>query len=224
MRGRTGHGSVVDCPGYRFIAMRPEGSITHWLWEPKEGDQPAAQQELWNRYFGRLVALARTKLLRGMPRRAEDEEDVALSALDSFFRGARGGRFPDLRDRTQLWPLLVKITVRKALNQLKRQRAQKRGGKVRQASTQDHSGLDDDKEDIEQIVGQEPTPELAAQVAEQCNRLLDTLDNESLRSVACMKLQGYTNSEIAQELDVTARTVGRKLHRIRRQWSEDTQP
>ena len=190
--------------------MRSQGSVTHWISELKEGDHAAAQQELWNRYFSRLVALARAQL-RGLPRCVEDEEDVALSALDSFFRRVRRDRFPDLRDRTQLWPLLVKITARKSLNQLKRLRAKKRGGPI------------DDSEDIEQIVGHEPTPELTAEVAEQCHKLLDALDSDSLRWVARMKLEGYTNAEIAAKLDVAERTVGRKLHRIRRQWSEDGQ-
>ena len=191
--------------------MRFEGSVTHWISELKEGDQAVAQQELWNRYFSRLVALARAKL-RNAPRRVEDEEDVALSAMNSFFRGARRRRYPELCDRTQLWPLLVRITARKAVNQLKRHRAKKRGGGV------------DDSEDIEKIVGHEPTPELAAEVAEQCNRLLGALENNSLRKVARMKLEGYTNSEIAEELDVVERTVGRKLRHIRRLWSEDSEP
>ena len=89
-----------------------EGSVTRWLHELVAGDQAAAQ-ELWNRYFQRLVGLARSKL-RGAPRRAADEEDVALSAFDSFCRGAEQGRFPRLDDRDNLWRLLVVITERKA--------------------------------------------------------------------------------------------------------------
>ena len=61
------------------------------------GDRDGAQA-LWNVYFQRLVALARVRL-RGTPRRAADEEDVALSAFDSFFRGVERGRFPQLGDR-----------------------------------------------------------------------------------------------------------------------------
>jgi DNA-directed RNA polymerase specialized sigma24 family protein len=57
--------------------MRPEASVTQWLDRLKAGD-PDAAQKLWERYFGRLVGLARKKL-RAVPRRAADEEDVALS-------------------------------------------------------------------------------------------------------------------------------------------------
>jgi hypothetical protein len=66
--------------------MSSEGSVTQWLGQLQAGD-PAAVQPLWERYFQRLVGLARLKL-RGAPRRAADEEDVALSAFDSFCRNA----------------------------------------------------------------------------------------------------------------------------------------
>jgi DNA-directed RNA polymerase specialized sigma24 family protein len=73
---------------------------------------------------------------------------------------------------------------------------------------------------IEQVVGTEPTPEFAAQVAEQCERLLASLEDESLRAIARMKLEGFTNPEIAAKLGVVERTVERRLQRIRREWSE----
>src|SRR5207244_8710236 len=107
-----------------------EGSVTRWLHELVAGDQAAAQ-ELWNRYFQRLVGLARSKL-RGAPRRAADEEDVALSAFDSFCRGAEQGRFPRLDDRDNLWRLLLHITACKVSHLIDREFAAKRGGgKVR---------------------------------------------------------------------------------------------
>lgn len=71
-----------------------DGSVTRWIGDLKAGGQDAAQP-LWERYFDRLVHLARNKL-RARPRSAtvEDEEDAALSAFDSFCRGAAEGRFP----------------------------------------------------------------------------------------------------------------------------------
>ena len=93
-------------------AMSSEGSVTRWLGALRAGD-PAAAQQLWERYFHRLVGLARQRLC-GARRRAADEEDVALSAFDSFYRAAEAGRFPQLADRDGLWRLLVTITARKA--------------------------------------------------------------------------------------------------------------
>ena len=105
--------------------MEPEGSVTHWVETLKGGDRVAAQR-LWDAYFRRLVSLARSRL-RGVSRRVADEEDVALSAFDSFCRAAEGGRFPRLNDRDDLWQLLVVITVRKACDLAKHEGRIRRG-------------------------------------------------------------------------------------------------
>src|SRR5207244_594392 len=95
----------------------------HWLSLVKAGDLNAAQP-LWERYFPRLVGMARKKL-REAPRRAADEEDVALSAFDSFCRGAAQGRFPNLEDRNDLWRVLLLLTARKASHQIRDERSAK---------------------------------------------------------------------------------------------------
>jgi ECF sigma factor len=103
-----------------------EGSITVWIGRLRAGE-PMAAQPLWEAYFGRLVELARWKLA-GRLSAAADEEDVALSAFDSFCRRAGEGRFPDIEDRDDLWKLLIALTARKALNVIRREGQQKRGG------------------------------------------------------------------------------------------------
>src|SRR5438132_7343606 len=100
------------------MPMSSAGSTTQWIKQLKGGDA-AAIQKLWESYFPRLVGLARKKL-RNMPRHAADEEDVALSAIDSFVRNATQGRFPQLNDRDNLWLLLVTVTVRRALQLVRR--------------------------------------------------------------------------------------------------------
>jgi hypothetical protein len=80
--------------------MSSTGSVTCWITQLKAGQRQAVQP-LWQRYFGQLVIRAWQKL-RGLPRRAADEEDVALSAFDNFCRAAEEGRFPDLADRDDL--------------------------------------------------------------------------------------------------------------------------
>ena len=104
----------------------PHNSVTHWLGQLKAGD-PAAAGPLWERYFPKLVELARARLA-GFPRRAADEEDVALSAFDSFCRDAAAGRLPRLDDRDDLWRVLLLITSQKALDLVRHESAAKRGG------------------------------------------------------------------------------------------------
>jgi hypothetical protein len=97
------------------------GSVTCWLGNLKEGDLAAAQP-LWERYFTRLVGVARGKLQKMRRTSAgEDEEDAALSAFNSFCGGIARGRFPQLADRDDLWKLLVVITARKAIAQAQRE-------------------------------------------------------------------------------------------------------
>src|SRR5438874_10274152 len=150
--------------------MSAEGSITRWVTALKEGDTAAAQP-LWERYHRRLVALAREKL-RSARRRAADEEDVVQSAFHSFFQGMTRGRFPQLGDRDNLWRLLVVITARKALDQLAREQSKRRGGgTVAGASRISLEGPEQDKAALEQVIGEEPSPEFATQVAQQYQRL-----------------------------------------------------
>src|SRR3954451_23866563 len=97
--------------------MASDGSVSRLIDGLAVGDEAAVQQ-LWDRYFHRLVGLAR-KRLRDAPRRTADEEDVALSAFDSSCRNAEAGRFPDLADRDGLWRLLATFTLRKATRHLR---------------------------------------------------------------------------------------------------------
>ena len=197
--------------------LQPDGSVTHWLGALKGGDAAAAQR-LWERYFDRLVRLARAKL-GAMPRGAADEEDVALSAFHSFCQGAARGRFPRLVDRDNLWRLLVTITARKALDQVRRQARQKRGGgRVLVGSARAGGEDDTDGAGLDQVVGQEPTPQFAAMVADECRRLLAALDDETLRQVALLRMEGYSDQEIAARVDCSLRTVSRKLALIRKAW------
>jgi RNA polymerase sigma factor (sigma-70 family) len=196
-----------------------EGSVTRWIGDLRSGGDSAAQH-LWERYFGRLVRLARKRLQNtGRPRAAEDEEDAALSAFDSFCRGVERGRFPRLADRDDLWRLLVVLTMRKALDQIQRQGAAKRGGDNRIRELTPPDGADTPGGDaLDRLMGSEPTPEFAAMVAEEHGRLRDALGDASLRQVLDLRLEGYTREEIAARMGCAVSAVKRKLDVIRQTW------
>jgi DNA-directed RNA polymerase specialized sigma24 family protein len=199
--------------------MLSPGSVTDWIGQLKAGD-PAAAQKLWERYFQRLVGLARKKL-QGTPRRAADEEDVALSAFASLCRRVAAGQFPQLRDREDLWHLLLVITARKALNQIRHERRQKRGGTLLPQGVVPSIDPDAEEPSLEQILSPEPTPEFAAQVADECRRLLTLLGTDELRRIAQWKMEGDTVPQIAAKLRRAPRTVERKLQLIRKVWAEE---
>ena len=150
------------------------------------------------------------------PRRIADEEDVALSAFHSFCRGAREGRFPELTSRDDLWRLLLSMTARKAVDLIGDNKRRKR--RVLGESAIGRLYGDDGGRGFDQVIGETPSPDFAAQVADQCRHLMHLLGDRSLRRVAIAKMEGRTNEEIATELGCSVRTVERRLNLIRRKW------
>jgi DNA-directed RNA polymerase specialized sigma24 family protein len=190
------------------------GSVTGWLGDLKCGGDAAAQL-LWERYFHRLVGLAR-KHINGACRRMADEEDVALNAFNSFFAGVARGRFPQLNDRDDLWRILIVLTERKAAGLRRHQTRRKRGGKARDGIS---PGQDKDGE-IDQLADPTPTAGEAVLLVEECRRRLEGLGDATLRRVAELRMAGYSIVEVAEQLGVTKVTIDRKLAIIRRKWTD----
>jgi DNA-directed RNA polymerase specialized sigma24 family protein len=188
--------------------MSSEGSVTRMIGPLQAGD-PAAVQQLWQRYFHRLVGLARARLA-GNARRVADEEDVALSAFDSFCRNAEQGCFPDLADRDGLWRLLVVLTARKAGHLRRDQTRLKRGG----ALVEEAGDL------VQDVLSREPDPAFAALAADQHRHLMSVL-TEDLREVALLRMQGDSVEEIAARLGYASRSIKRKLQLIRALWERE---
>jgi RNA polymerase sigma factor (sigma-70 family) len=198
--------------------MASPGSVSQWLGLLKAGDARATQQ-VWERFYVRLVNLARTRL-RQAPRRAADEDDVALSAFTRFCVAAQRGQFPRLEDRDDLWTVLALLTERKALDHCRRERRQKRGGeKVRDEAWLECRVSDADGElGLAALATCEPTPALAAVMAEEYRLLLERLGDDRLQTVAVAKMEGYSNEELAAKLGCSVSTIERKLRLIRRVW------
>ena len=201
--------------------MGSDGSVTLWINLVKDGDS-AATQALWERYFPKLVRLARGKLA-GVRRGAADEEDVAQSALKSFCLAANRGCFPNLADRDSLWRLLLQMTARKAIELRRREGRERRGGgkvlgesALAGAAGGSDSSIDDGG--IGDVIGNEPSPEIAAIMAEEFQGLLDRLGDADLRTIAVAAMEGYSNEEIAQRLNCAVRTVERRRELIRKKW------
>jgi RNA polymerase sigma factor (sigma-70 family) len=195
--------------------MSADESVSEWIEGLRAGEETAAAR-LWSRYYERLIALVQRRLGPG-PRRVSDEEDVVQSAFATFFHRVQEGQFPRLSDRSNLWPLLVTIAERKALNQRRDQHRQKRGGGRVRGESVFLRGDDSSGGGIGDAAGCEPSPELAASVAEEFRILMGLLDDD-LKAIALLKLEGRTNEEVASRIDRSLPTVERRLKLIREKW------
>ena len=187
--------------------------ITHWIAEAKKGNREAARH-LLQHYFEDLVRQAKHHL-QDVARRAGDEDDIALSAFDSVYRGIEARRFPNLNDRGNLWGMLLFKTRTKALNWNKHEMLR-------------HPPLSDD--DVvrlfcDQEPGREPSPADAAVFADEVKRLLDVLPDDAparpLRSVARLLLEDKTPAEIARERGCLVADVDRYRDMILARWKRE---
>jgi len=196
--------------------MSVSESVTDWLYQLQAGEA-AAVQKLWHRYFPRMVDLARKQLHR-VPRRVADEEDVALNAFDSFCRGVGAGRYPDLQDRHGLWQLLLTLTINKAIDLVNHSQRGKRTWRRTVLFSELAAGHAESTARVLATIFQEqqPDPAFTALLADRLQWLLHQLEDEQLRSIALLKLDGYTNAEIAREERCALSTVERRLRLIRR--------
>jgi DNA-directed RNA polymerase specialized sigma24 family protein len=201
------------------IPMTDRHSITLWIERLKAGDADAAR-ELWDRYFTRLVTLARNRL-ENAPRRVADEEDIALSVFDSLCAGAVDDHFPDVVDRDDLWPLLLRMTQRKCVDHIRRSTRRKRGGGAVRGESVFEGRVEDFRASLDGQPGAQPTPEFLAEMAELQSELLRKLRNDDLRNAAVWKMEGHTNEEVANRLGISVRAVERKLQIIREKWSRE---
>lgn len=191
-------------------------AISFWIEQLAAGDE-RAPEVIWNNYFEKIQRYAK-KRLREMPRRTSDEQDIALSAFQSFFEAVKADRFPKLNDRDDLWKILITITARKASAHQRKHLAEKRGGgEVRGESV--FIRVDDANAGLHQFLGGEPTPEFVAEMEEQFESLLNQLGDDTLREIADAKFQGFSNEEIAEKIGKNVRTVERKLALIRQIWT-----
>lgn len=195
-----------------------EASITAWIGDLKQGDDAAAQK-LWDRYFERLKGVAYRKL-GNASRRIADEEDVALSVFQSLCNGASAGRFDRLGNRDDLWKLLVAISGMKAVDQIRRQTAQKRGGGDVRGDSIVGIGSSGGIIGFDGFMNAEPTPEFLMLMEEQQAELFDALADDTQRDIARLRLEGHANDEIAQQTGLALRSVERKLKIIRDTWLE----
>jgi len=195
-------------------------SISQQLDEIKQYDE-AAIAALWDRCYPALAKFAEKRLEAiGIQQRAFNGDDVAASAMMSFLKAVQLNRFPTLDSEDGLFRLLKRITIRKVIDRKRKSQTLKAGsGKVRGESAFGLSADSGTALGIDGVQGESPSPEWIAIMEEECQNLFALLQDKELQSIACYRLEGYSNSEIATKLGCAVATVERRLKEIRARWS-----
>lgn len=194
------------------MLQNPEGSVTFYMNQLREGDREGTD-ELWRRFYSRLVRLAHNRMNTKFQRVTSDE-DVAAIAIAECFKSLEEGRCPELKDRDDLWSRLAQITERRALNEIRRQTSKKAGGGQVLGESVFLNVDESSPQGIDGLPGKEPTPLYVDQLSITVNELLTGL-NDQLRQIAILKMQGFTNREISKQVKVSIATVERKLGLLR---------
>lgn len=208
----------------------PQQSVTQILQRLRSCNadaKRAAENELWQQFVGPMRRIARSKM-RGGGWPVADEEDVAISVFRVFFKGVRDGRFDSLVSSGQTQALLTRLTIDKTIDLIRFHKAQRRCPVEKSYSTNE-----DGTPGSRSMVARSPLPlhmqsqmadkreypaDAIAEWKDELNRLIVMLSEQTLQQIVTLKLQGYSNDEIAAELGCVTRTVERKLQMIRKFW------
>jgi DNA-directed RNA polymerase specialized sigma24 family protein len=160
---------------------------------------PAAAERVFRETFARMVRLVGARL--GDRYRAKvDPEEVANSALNSFFRRHAAAPY-DLADWHDVRALLTEIALCKLSNELRRYSRRARD-----------AGRERPTHDID-LPAAGPGPDVEVVLADLLDRLMAGWSAEE-RAVIEMSVQGYAVAEVAVELGWSERTVIRVRKRF----------
>jgi RNA polymerase sigma-70 factor (ECF subfamily) len=175
-----------------------QDSFAEFLARLQARDDTAAQ-ELFARFAGQLIALARRRFAPGLVHKV-DPESVVQSAYKSYFQRYDAGKF-ELGGWDSLWGLLTVITLRKCAQRVAFYRAE-----CRDVAREVAAPPTEAAEDWREPFGREPTPLEAVELTEIVEQLLAAMSEED-RPVLELSLQGYSTREISERLGRAERTV-----------------
>ena len=188
--------------------MADDDTFTRLMARLRSGEDAAAR-EVFGRFAGRLVAMARGRFNRLLARKV-DAEDVVQSAFKSFFVRHRAGTL-DVGGWDGLWNLLALITLRKCADRAEYFLADRRDA-AREASGPD-GGNGSGAWLV--VLDRQPRPEEAVILAETVEHLFREVSVHE-RPVLELSLQGYTAPEISVRLGRAERSVRRLREQIRK--------
>ena len=171
----------------------------------------AAIADLWEKYWTQLVKAAQKQCQYKTA--LVDPEFIAQSVFNHVCNQFHRGDIADISDREQFWAILLNLTKNKAIDHFRRETRKKRGGHLRRVSLSDsdNQSVDEQFRDQHQLEDRD-----ASELLDHFQFLLNQEDpSGTLTQILLGRLAGEPNSAIARVLDVSIRTVDRKIERIR---------
>jgi RNA polymerase sigma-70 factor (ECF subfamily) len=172
----------------------------------REGEADAATQ-IYLRYAGRLLALARAQRGADLASRV-DPEDIVQSVFRTFFRHVARGDY-DVPEGEVLWKLFLVIALNKVRSAGEHHRAAKRDVRV----TKTGLGFDQALEDA--AAQDEVALTMLRLVVEE---ILQTLP-ASQRAIIELRIEGYRVEEIVHRTGRATRSIERALQDFRNKLS-----
>ena len=194
---------AADKPPKRPGGQPPDSVSDHSLMRRLAAGSESAANRLYARYVARLRGLARARLSADVTPRV-DPEDIVQSVFRRFFHAARRGNY-DAPAATDLWDLLLVITLNKIRSEETYQRAAKRD--VRRTTA---GGAESNL--LEQVADRDETAATVLQmdVEEALGRL-----PAASRQVVELRMEEHGVAEIARHTGRSKRTVERILQESR---------
>jgi len=187
------------------IATEPlEEDFSALLGCARAGDADAAT-ELVRRYEPELRRYVRIRLTDSRLRRFVDSVDICQSILGRFFVGFFAGKY-ELRSSQQLIALLLRMAKNEVCDQIRKQRAARRGGRAFDASAL-HS--------VEALADSALSPSEQAASGELVEKMLQQLPSDE-RLLAERRMAGFGWAELAAELHTDSEVLRKRLVRAMR--------
>ena len=184
--------------------MTDESTDDRELVERFKAGSESAATELFDRYCEKLMGMARRRIGQRMASRI-DPEDVIQSAFRTFFSRVRNDEFT-FEGQSDLFKLLVRLTVNKTLRQIAHHRAAKR-------DPNKEAGQGSEEDDVfRSLTDGDPSPDVEVALVDEFERFLSQFSVFD-RKVLEMKLHGHSSAEIAESLGSYERKIRRVLVR-----------
>ena len=196
-----------------FHNVHDLGELSDCLDRVRSGDAEAIGQ-LYDRFLDRSVRLAKSRLNVGEERLIDDEQ-AAMSALESLVVRFRSGSYADIKDHLTLWNLLARIINRKLSKYRRCMYGPTRSPNMPVLQVSEAEGESSFNAGVS-VAGNEPSP-LSVMIADDTlNLIIENLSDPDTRTVLLLRMEGYCDAEIADKLQHSRNWVHRRGKTIRR--------